>query len=158
MWKKKINVLPWCLIGEVTRTSLGEDGWNELLHMTQAELRARPDDVYLNIRLVALYHSHNKLRDAVLHIQEAENQIPLETSLELCSCVVKTQDISSSFDPVTIFRTHKTGHSLLVSFHWQLLLKGFHSSKGWKSIEANCLMGIFFLKLSLVYFLTSGLS
>lgn len=61
--------------------------------MTQAELRARPDDVSLNIRLVALYHSRNKLRDAVLHVQEAEKKIPLETSLEWCSCVVKTLEV-----------------------------------------------------------------
>jgi len=61
--------------------------------VTQAELRARPDDVSLNIRLVALYHSRNKLRDAVLHVQEAEKKIPLETSLEWCSCVVKTLEV-----------------------------------------------------------------
>uniref|UniRef100_A0A669QBE4 Uncharacterized protein n=1 Tax=Phasianus colchicus TaxID=9054 RepID=A0A669QBE4_PHACC len=67
-----------------------EDGWNELFYVSQAELHARPDDVYLNIRLVALYRSRNKLQDAVLHVQEAEKKIPLETSLEWCSCVVKT--------------------------------------------------------------------
>ena len=61
--------------------------------MTQAELRVRPDDVYLNIRLVALYRSRNKLRDFVLHVQEAEKKIPLETSLEWYSCVVKTLEV-----------------------------------------------------------------
>uniref|UniRef100_A0A8C9FN10 Uncharacterized protein n=1 Tax=Pavo cristatus TaxID=9049 RepID=A0A8C9FN10_PAVCR len=73
-----------------------EDGWNELFYVTQAELRARPDDVYLNMRLVALYHSRNKLRDAVLHIQDAEKKIPLETSLEWCSCVMKTLEVPKS--------------------------------------------------------------
>jgi len=61
--------------------------------MTQAELRARPDNIYLNIRLVALYHSHNKLRDAVLLIQEAEKKTALEMSLEWCSCTVKTLEV-----------------------------------------------------------------
>ncbi|NXC46543.1 RBP2 ligase, partial [Penelope pileata] len=68
----------------------GEDGWNQLFDLIQAELYARPDDIYINMRLVALYRSNNRLRDAVLHCQEAEKKIPLESSLEWCSCVVKT--------------------------------------------------------------------
>ncbi|NWI66102.1 RBP2 ligase, partial [Todus mexicanus] len=68
----------------------GEDGWNQLFDLIQTELYARPDDVYINIRLVALYRSNNRLRDAVLHCQEAEKKIPLQTSLEWCSCVVET--------------------------------------------------------------------
>ncbi|NXL32721.1 RBP2 ligase, partial [Glaucidium brasilianum] len=68
----------------------GEDGWNQLFDLIQAELYARPDDVYINIRLVALYRSNNRLRDAVLHCQEAQKKIPLHSSLEWCSCVVET--------------------------------------------------------------------
>ncbi|XP_040513551.1 E3 SUMO-protein ligase RanBP2 isoform X34 [Gallus gallus] len=68
----------------------GGDGWNQLFDMIQAELCARPDDIYLNIRLVALYRSNNRLRDAVLHCQEAEKKIPVDSSLEWCSCVIKT--------------------------------------------------------------------
>ncbi|NXG59468.1 RBP2 ligase, partial [Hemiprocne comata] len=68
----------------------GEDGWNQLFDLIQAELYARPDDVYVNIRLVALYRSNNRLREAVLHCQEAEKKIPLHSSLEWCSCVVET--------------------------------------------------------------------
>ncbi|OXB51172.1 hypothetical protein ASZ78_000869 [Callipepla squamata] len=60
--------------------------------MIQAELYARPDDTYLNIRLVALYRSSHRLRDAVLHCQEAEKKIPVESSLEWCSCVIKTYE------------------------------------------------------------------
>ncbi|NXP45192.1 RBP2 ligase, partial [Heliornis fulica] len=70
----------------------GEDGWNQLFDLIQAELYARPDDVYINIRLVALYRSNNRLRDAVLHCQEAEKKIPLQSSLEWCSCVVETYE------------------------------------------------------------------
>uniref|UniRef100_A0A669QVJ0 Uncharacterized protein n=1 Tax=Phasianus colchicus TaxID=9054 RepID=A0A669QVJ0_PHACC len=94
-----------------------EDGWNELFYVSQAELHARPDDVYLNIRLVALYRSRNKLQDAVLHVQEAEKKIPLETSLEWCSCVVKTleeylesaQNLESN---TRNWRAIKSGHLL----------------------------------------------
>ncbi|XP_068781927.1 ranBP2-like and GRIP domain-containing protein 4 isoform X5 [Struthio camelus] len=68
----------------------GEDGWNQLFDLIQAELYARPDDVYINIRLVELYRSNNRFRDAVLHCQEAEKKIPLQSSLEWCTCVVKT--------------------------------------------------------------------
>ncbi|NXV71619.1 RBP2 ligase, partial [Atlantisia rogersi] len=68
----------------------GEDGWNQLFDLIQAELYARPDDVYINIRLVELYRSNNRLRDAVLHCQEAEKKIPWQSSLEWCSCVVET--------------------------------------------------------------------
>ncbi|XP_040405665.1 E3 SUMO-protein ligase RanBP2-like isoform X9 [Cygnus olor] len=68
----------------------GEDGWNQLFDLIQAELYARPDDIYINIRLVALYRSNNRLRDAVLHCQEAKKKIPLQSSLEWCSCVIET--------------------------------------------------------------------
>ena len=47
----------------------------------------------LTSNLVALYQSCNKLQDAVLHVQEAEKKIPLETSLEWCFCVVKTLEV-----------------------------------------------------------------
>ncbi|POI18678.1 hypothetical protein CIB84_017577, partial [Bambusicola thoracicus] len=65
-------------------------GWNQLFDVIQRELCARPDDIYLNVRLVALYRSNNRLRDAVLHCQEAEKKIPVDSSLEWCSCVIKT--------------------------------------------------------------------
>ncbi|XP_066846551.1 E3 SUMO-protein ligase RanBP2-like isoform X2 [Anser cygnoides] len=68
----------------------GEDGWNQLFDLIQAELYARPDDIYVNIRLVALYRSNNRLRDAVFHCQEAKKKIPLQSSLEWCSCVIET--------------------------------------------------------------------
>lgn len=71
----------------------GEDGWNQLFDLIQAELYQRPDDVYINIRLVALYRSNNRLKDAVLHCQEAEKRIPLQSSLEWCSCVVETFEV-----------------------------------------------------------------
>ncbi|XP_077200417.1 E3 SUMO-protein ligase RanBP2-like [Paroedura picta] len=68
----------------------GEDGWNQLFDLIQSELYARPDDVYVNIRLVKLYMSNKRLRDAVIHCREAERNISLQSSLEWCLCVVQT--------------------------------------------------------------------
>uniref|UniRef100_A0ABM5FZ24 E3 SUMO-protein ligase RanBP2 n=1 Tax=Pogona vitticeps TaxID=103695 RepID=A0ABM5FZ24_9SAUR len=67
-----------------------EDGWNQLFDLIQSELYARPDDVYVNIRLVKLYMSNKRLGDAVAHCQEAQKKISLQSSLEWCSCVVQT--------------------------------------------------------------------
>ncbi|KAM9585121.1 E3 SUMO-protein ligase RanBP2 isoform 1-T1 [Trichechus inunguis] len=68
----------------------GEDGWNKLFDLIQSELYARPDDVHVNIRLVELYRSNNRLKDAVAHCHEAERNIALRSSLEWNSCVVQT--------------------------------------------------------------------
>ncbi|NXD23223.1 RBP2 ligase, partial [Spelaeornis formosus] len=105
----------------------GEDGWNQLFDLIQAELYARPDDVYINIRLVALYRSNNRLKDAVLHCQEAEKRIPLLSSLEWCSCVVETfeeyleslQDLESDKNN---WRTIKKDHLLAYSSFVKLTL------------------------------------
>ncbi|KAJ7319744.1 hypothetical protein JRQ81_019255 [Phrynocephalus forsythii] len=67
-----------------------EDGWNQLFDLIQSELYARPDDVYVNIRLVKLYMSNKRLGDAVAHCQEAQKKISLQSSLDWCSCVVQT--------------------------------------------------------------------
>ncbi|KAF0878743.1 RBP2 ligase, partial [Crocuta crocuta] len=68
----------------------GEDGWNKLFDLIQSELYARPDDVYVNIRLVELYRSNKRLKDAVAHCHEAEKNITLRSSLQWNSCVVQT--------------------------------------------------------------------
>ncbi|XP_048208454.1 ranBP2-like and GRIP domain-containing protein 4 isoform X2 [Perognathus longimembris pacificus] len=68
----------------------GEDGWNKLFDLIQSELYARPDDVHVNIRLVELYRSNKRLKDAVAHCHEAERNIALRSSLEWNSCVVHT--------------------------------------------------------------------
>ncbi|XP_066124655.1 E3 SUMO-protein ligase RanBP2-like isoform X1 [Saccopteryx bilineata] len=67
-----------------------EDDWNKLFDLIQSELYARPDDVYVNVRLVELYRSHKRLKDAVAHCHEAERNIALRSSLEWNSCVVQT--------------------------------------------------------------------
>ncbi|XP_063569620.1 E3 SUMO-protein ligase RanBP2 isoform X2 [Pongo abelii] len=68
----------------------GEDGWNKLFDLIQSELYVRPDDVHVNIRLVELYRSNKRLKDAVAHCHEAERNTALRSSLEWNSCVVQT--------------------------------------------------------------------
>ncbi|XP_012586985.1 PREDICTED: E3 SUMO-protein ligase RanBP2 isoform X2 [Condylura cristata] len=68
----------------------GEDGWNKLFDLIQSELYTRPDDVHVNIRLLELYRSNKRLKDAVAHCREAEKNITLRSSLEWNSCVVQT--------------------------------------------------------------------
>ncbi|XP_017396631.1 E3 SUMO-protein ligase RanBP2 [Cebus imitator] len=68
----------------------GEDGWNKLFDLIQSELYVRPDDIHVNIRLVELYRSNKRLKDAVAHCHEAERNIALRSSLEWNSCVVQT--------------------------------------------------------------------
>ncbi|XP_053442749.1 E3 SUMO-protein ligase RanBP2-like isoform X2 [Nycticebus coucang] len=68
----------------------GEDGWNKLFDLIQSELYARPDDVHVNIRLVELYRTNKRLKDAVAHCHEAERNIALRSSLEWNMCVVQT--------------------------------------------------------------------
>uniref|UniRef100_A0A8C0GP10 E3 SUMO-protein ligase RanBP2 n=1 Tax=Chelonoidis abingdonii TaxID=106734 RepID=A0A8C0GP10_CHEAB len=68
----------------------GEDGWNQLFDLIQSELYARPDDVYVNIKLVELYRSNKRLKDAVTHCREAEKKIAMRSSLQWCLCVVQT--------------------------------------------------------------------
>ncbi|OXB52550.1 hypothetical protein ASZ78_012302 [Callipepla squamata] len=89
-----------CRIQQATKEQLlehkGGDGRDQLLDVIETELRARPDDTNLNIRLVALCCSSNKLRDAVLHCQEAEKTRAVGPSLEWCSCVIQTLEVFSS--------------------------------------------------------------
>lgn len=66
----------------------GEAGWNQLFDLIQSELFARPNDVFVNIRLVELFRSSKRLDEAVIHCLKPERRI-LRTHLEWCSCVVQ---------------------------------------------------------------------
>ncbi|XP_054829021.1 ranBP2-like and GRIP domain-containing protein 3 isoform X2 [Eublepharis macularius] len=97
----------------------GEDGWNQLFDLIQSELYARPDDVYVNIRLVKLYMSNKRLRDAVVHCREAERTISLQSSLEWCMCVVQTlkEYLESVQDPESDKTNWKRTHrDLLLAY------------------------------------------
>ncbi|NXH21299.1 RBP2 ligase, partial [Bucco capensis] len=123
----------------------GEDGWNQLFDLIQAELYARPDDVYINIRLVALYRSNNRLRDAVLHCQEAEKKIPLQSSLEWCSCVVETfeeyleslQDLESDKNN---WRAIKKDHLIAYSSFVKLTLASRDVQECREALERSCFL------------------
>nr|XP_033804754.1 E3 SUMO-protein ligase RanBP2-like isoform X4 [Geotrypetes seraphini] len=69
--------------------SKGEIGWNQLFDLIQSELFARPDDVYINIKLVELYQSNEKLEEAVNHCLKVQKKGMLQNSLEWFSCVVQ---------------------------------------------------------------------
>ncbi|KAJ6667455.1 hypothetical protein lerEdw1_016576 [Lerista edwardsae] len=90
-----------------------EDGWNQLFDLIQSELYSRPDDIYVNIRLVKLYTSNKRFRDAVAHCREAEKKISLQSSLEWCLCVVQTLEEylestqDSESDKTSWRRTHR---------------------------------------------------
>uniref|UniRef100_J3KQ37 RANBP2 like and GRIP domain containing 8 n=1 Tax=Homo sapiens TaxID=9606 RepID=J3KQ37_HUMAN len=88
----------------------GEDGWNKLFDLIQSELYVRPDDVHVNIRLVELYRSTKRLKDAVAHCHEAERNIALRSSLEWNSCVVQTLKVPR---PKIKLREGKAGQNLL---------------------------------------------
>uniref|UniRef100_A0A8C9U678 E3 SUMO-protein ligase RanBP2 n=1 Tax=Serinus canaria TaxID=9135 RepID=A0A8C9U678_SERCA len=122
----------------------GEDGWNQLFDLIQAELYARPDDVYINIRLVALYRSNNRLKDAVLHCQEAEKRIPLQSSLEWCSCVVETfEEYLESLQDLEYdknnWRTIKKDHLLAYSSFVKLTLSSRDVQECREALERYCL-------------------
>ncbi|KAJ1118109.1 hypothetical protein NDU88_006304 [Pleurodeles waltl] len=84
----------------------GDVGWNQLFDLIQSELYARPDDVYVNIRLVELYRSDKRLEEAVNHCLNTEKKGALRTSLEWCSCVVHIlKDYIESLQNVTSDKT-----------------------------------------------------
>nr|XP_014351246.1 PREDICTED: E3 SUMO-protein ligase RanBP2 [Latimeria chalumnae] len=75
---------------ETLLNAKGQVGWNQLFDLIQSELHARPDDVYVNIRLVDLYLSDKRLEEAVHHCLNIQKKGTLRTSLEWHSCVLKT--------------------------------------------------------------------
>uniref|UniRef100_A0A4W2HNA6 RAN binding protein 2 n=1 Tax=Bos indicus x Bos taurus TaxID=30522 RepID=A0A4W2HNA6_BOBOX len=101
----------------------GEDGWNKLFDLIQSELYARPDDVHVNIRLVELYRSNSRLRDAVAHCHQAERNTALRSSLEWNSCVVQTLKIPR---PKTKLIKGEAGQSLLEMMAYDRLSQSGH--------------------------------
>ncbi|XP_058885011.1 E3 SUMO-protein ligase RanBP2-like isoform X2 [Acipenser ruthenus] len=68
----------------------GQQGWNELFDLLQSELHARPGDVHVNIKLVNLYRSDNRLSEAVRHCLNAEKKGAMRHSLDWYTCVLQT--------------------------------------------------------------------
>lgn len=59
-----------------------------MFDLIQSELFARPNDVFVNIRLVELFRSSKRLDEAVIHCLKPDRRV-LRTHLEWCSCVVQ---------------------------------------------------------------------
>ena len=72
----------------------GQQGWNRLFDLLQAELAVRPADVHVNIKLVELYSKDGRLDEAVKHCLSHEKKGQLRKSLDWNSVVVDTLQVS----------------------------------------------------------------
>uniref|UniRef100_A0A8L0DJX8 E3 SUMO-protein ligase RanBP2 n=1 Tax=Oncorhynchus mykiss TaxID=8022 RepID=A0A8L0DJX8_ONCMY len=68
----------------------GQQGWNQLFDLLQAELAVRPGDAHINIKLVQLFSSDGRLEEAVKHCLATEKRGLLRSSLDWYSTVVHT--------------------------------------------------------------------
>lgn len=68
----------------------GQQGWNRLFDLLQAELTARPGDPHVNVKLVQLFCQDGRLEEAVKHCLTVEKRGMLRFSLEWYSVVVRT--------------------------------------------------------------------
>uniref|UniRef100_A0A8C8ERZ9 E3 SUMO-protein ligase RanBP2 n=1 Tax=Oncorhynchus tshawytscha TaxID=74940 RepID=A0A8C8ERZ9_ONCTS len=72
----------------------GQQGWNQLFDLLQAELAVRPGDAHINIKLVQLFSSDGRLEEAVKHCLATEKRGLLRSSLDWYSTVVHTLQVS----------------------------------------------------------------
>ncbi|KAJ3591688.1 hypothetical protein NHX12_006820 [Muraenolepis orangiensis] len=68
----------------------GQQGWNRLFDLLQAELAVRPADVHVNMKLVELYTKDGRLDEAVKHCLSNETKGQLRKSMDWYSVVVHT--------------------------------------------------------------------
>uniref|UniRef100_A0AAQ5YBI2 E3 SUMO-protein ligase RanBP2 n=1 Tax=Amphiprion ocellaris TaxID=80972 RepID=A0AAQ5YBI2_AMPOC len=68
----------------------GQQGWNRLFDLLQAELAARPGDAHVNVKLVQLFCQDGRLDEAVKHCLTAEKRGLLRHSLDWYTVVVHT--------------------------------------------------------------------
>lgn len=68
----------------------GQQGWNRLFDLLQAELAARPADAHVNVKLIQLFCQDGRLDEAVKHCLETERSGLLRNSLEWYGAVVRT--------------------------------------------------------------------
>ena len=72
----------------------GQQGWNRLFDLLQAELAARPGDAHVNVKLVQLFGQDGRLDEAVKHCLAAEKRGLLSHSLDWYTAVVGTLQVS----------------------------------------------------------------
>ncbi|XP_061923454.1 E3 SUMO-protein ligase RanBP2 isoform X2 [Entelurus aequoreus] len=68
----------------------GQQGWNRLFDLLQAELAARPGEAHVNIKLVQLFSQDGQLEEAVKHCLATEKRGLLRHSLDWYTVVVRT--------------------------------------------------------------------
>nr|XP_043889627.1 E3 SUMO-protein ligase RanBP2 isoform X2 [Solea senegalensis] len=68
----------------------GQQGWNRLFDLLQAELAVRPGDAHVNVKLVQLFCQDGRLDEAVKHCLAAEKRGMLSRSLDWYTVVVRT--------------------------------------------------------------------
>nr|XP_046259185.1 ranBP2-like and GRIP domain-containing protein 4 isoform X1 [Scatophagus argus] len=68
----------------------GQQGWNRLFDLLQAELAARPADPHVNVKLVQLFCQDGRLDEAVKHCLAAEKRGLLSHSLDWYTVVLHT--------------------------------------------------------------------
>ncbi|XP_077435417.1 E3 SUMO-protein ligase RanBP2 [Vanacampus margaritifer] len=68
----------------------GQQGWNRLFDLLQAELAARPGDAHVNVKLVQLFCQDGRLEEAVKHCLATERRGLLRHSLDWYTIVVHT--------------------------------------------------------------------
>ncbi|XP_017279338.1 E3 SUMO-protein ligase RanBP2 isoform X2 [Kryptolebias marmoratus] len=68
----------------------GQQGWNQLFDLLQAELAARPADAHVNVKLVQLFCQDGRLDEAVKHCLAAEKRGLLRNSLDWYTVVLHT--------------------------------------------------------------------
>ncbi|XP_041856874.1 E3 SUMO-protein ligase RanBP2 isoform X2 [Melanotaenia boesemani] len=68
----------------------GQQGWNQLFDLLQAELAARPADAHVNVKLVQLFCQDGRLEEAVKHCLAAEKRGLLRNSLDWYTVVLHT--------------------------------------------------------------------
>ncbi|KAA0716189.1 E3 SUMO-protein ligase [Triplophysa tibetana] len=68
----------------------GQKGFAQLYELLESELKLRPDDVYINSRLIQLYRSDGRYDDIVKHCLAVENNAALRDSLDWYKVKVET--------------------------------------------------------------------
>uniref|UniRef100_A0AAY5KAU2 E3 SUMO-protein ligase RanBP2 n=1 Tax=Esox lucius TaxID=8010 RepID=A0AAY5KAU2_ESOLU len=94
----------------------GQQGWNQLYDLLQAELAVRPSDAHINVKLVQLFSSDGRLEEAVKHCLATEKRGLLRSNLDWYSTVVRT--LQEFLAQPSVLSNEKTSRCL----HRELLL------------------------------------
>lgn len=82
------------LLQEKLLSARGQNDSNPLYELLQSELQRRPDDAYINIKLVRLYSADGRHEEALKHCLAVEKNGRLRDRLEWCELLVSTLQVS----------------------------------------------------------------